>query len=144
MDHEVVPRTCKICGWLLNSSQDYFGLHQGKNVRATMEFEVSERHVLRFTLSTDMVGEPIVGKGKGPWQRNVVIMIFFFKFWGKRSWRQEKTRLRMVKHYFILFPKLHFFGHISKNKHIHFLVHGHFSWSTFDLHLVGGAKGFVH
>ena len=28
MDHEVVPRPCEICDWLLNSSQDHFGLQQ--------------------------------------------------------------------------------------------------------------------
>ena len=37
MDYEVVPRPCKICGWLSNSSRDYFNLHQGKHVRVTME-----------------------------------------------------------------------------------------------------------
>jgi hypothetical protein len=30
MDHEVVPRPCKICDWLLNSSWDHFDLDQGK------------------------------------------------------------------------------------------------------------------
>jgi hypothetical protein len=55
MDHEVVPRPCKICDWLLNSSEDHFILHQGKNVKAVMELEVPKRHMLRPTLSTDMV-----------------------------------------------------------------------------------------
>ena len=55
MDHEVVPRPCKICDWLLNSSRDHVGLHLGKHVRVTMEFEVPKRHVLRPTLSTDMI-----------------------------------------------------------------------------------------
>ena len=32
MDHEVVPRSCKIYDWLLNSSLDHFALHQDKNV----------------------------------------------------------------------------------------------------------------
>ena len=30
MNNEVVPRPCKICGWLLNSSRNHFDLHQGK------------------------------------------------------------------------------------------------------------------
>jgi hypothetical protein len=47
MDHEIVPRPCKLCDWLLNSYKDHFGLHQGKNVRVTMEFEVSKRRILR-------------------------------------------------------------------------------------------------
>ena len=55
MDHEVVPRPCKICDWFLSSSRDYFGSHQGKNVRVTMEFKVPKRHILRPTLSIDMV-----------------------------------------------------------------------------------------
>ena len=55
MDHEVVPRPCKIYDWLLNSSRDDFSLHQGKNVRVTMEFGVPQRHILRPTLSADMV-----------------------------------------------------------------------------------------
>jgi hypothetical protein len=29
VDREVVPRLCKICDWLLNSSWGHFGLHQG-------------------------------------------------------------------------------------------------------------------
>ena len=40
MDHEVVPMPCKICDWLLNSSQDHFGLHQEQNIGVTMKFEV--------------------------------------------------------------------------------------------------------
>ena len=43
MDHEVVPRLCKISNWLLNSFQDRFGLHQGKNVRVSVEFEVPKK-----------------------------------------------------------------------------------------------------
>jgi hypothetical protein len=55
MDHEVVPRPNKICNWLLNSSRDHFGLHQGQNVRVTMEYEIPKGHILRHTLSIDMV-----------------------------------------------------------------------------------------
>ena len=54
-DHEVVPRPYKLCDWLLNSSWDHFGLHQGKNVKVTVEFEVPKRHVLRPKLSIDIV-----------------------------------------------------------------------------------------
>ena len=50
--------------------------------------------------------------------------------------REDK---RMVKLEF--FFKTTLFGHIlQKNQHIHFLVHGHSSWSTFGLHLVRGPK----
>jgi hypothetical protein len=55
MDHEVMPRPCKICDWLSNSSHDHFGLHQGKKVIVTMEFQVFIRHILKSILSTDMV-----------------------------------------------------------------------------------------
>ena len=55
MDHEVVTRPYRICDRLLNLSQVHIGLHQGKNVRVTMDFEVPYRHNLRPTLSTNMV-----------------------------------------------------------------------------------------
>ena len=33
------------------------------------------------------------------------------------------------------------YGHIfEKNQHVHFLMHGQSSWSTFNLHLMGGPK----
>ena len=76
MDREVIPRPCKICDWLLNSSQDHFGLRQGKNVRVIMEFKISKRHILWPTLSTNMVQHVLVDKGKCPWQRNIVIIKF--------------------------------------------------------------------
>ena len=34
MNHEVVPRPCKICEWLFNLSRDHFGLHQGKQYQS--------------------------------------------------------------------------------------------------------------
>ena len=40
---------------MLNSSWDHFGVHQGKNVKVTIEFEVSKRHMLRLELFTNMV-----------------------------------------------------------------------------------------
>ena len=55
MDHEVVPRPYKISDWLLNSPWDHFGLHQENNVKVTTKFEVPKRHILRPTLSIDMV-----------------------------------------------------------------------------------------
>ena len=33
MDHEDVPRPCKIYDWLLNSSRNYFILHKGQNIK---------------------------------------------------------------------------------------------------------------
>jgi hypothetical protein len=86
MDHEAVPRPRKICDWLLNSSRDHFGLHQGKkNVIVTMKFEVPKIHVVRHALSIDMVQHVLRWerqkrcygrKRHGLWQRNVVIIYF--------------------------------------------------------------------
>ena len=94
MDHEVVPRPYKICDWMLNSSQDHFGLREGNNVS---DHGVRGLHNTYFkglhyplTWSTMFCG----GRGKrgalekGTWQRNVVIMDFtfiFYFFWGGRG-----------------------------------------------------------
>jgi hypothetical protein len=55
----------------------------------------------------------------------------------------EKTKTRkcrrMVKLDFS-FPKLILLGIHSKNHYIHFLAHGHSSWSTFGLHLMRDPK----
>ena len=63
MDHESVPRPCKICDWLLNLSWYHFSLHRGKNVRVPIKFEVPKRHILRPTLSNDMVQWVCSGRG---------------------------------------------------------------------------------
>jgi hypothetical protein len=91
VDHEVIPRPYKICDWLLNSSKDHFGVHQGKkNLRLTMEFKVPKRHILRPTLSTYMVQRILQWerqkrcsqnfilffKRQDPWQNNVLIIKF--------------------------------------------------------------------
>jgi hypothetical protein len=151
IDHEVVPRPCKISVWLLNSSRDHFHLHQGKNVTVTMEFEVPKRHILIPTPSTNMV------QWESPWQRqkrcssrkrpmakkcyyNIILMIFLGE--EKIKTREDK---RMVKLYIFLSFIPTFFGHIlKKTQHIHFLMHGHSSWSTFGLHLVRTLKNFVN
>ena len=62
---------------------------------------------------------------------------------------EEKTKTREDKRMVELDlktkipPKMPSLGKYQKNQHIHVLVHGHFSWSTFGLHLVGGTNGFV-
>ena len=84
MDHEAVPRPCKIYNWMLNSSQDHFGLHQGENIKVTMKFEVHKRLILRPTISANIVQHVLLWesqkscfgrKGKDPWQRNIAIII---------------------------------------------------------------------
>ena len=54
-----------------------------------------------------------------------------------------KTRedIRIVQ---LEFFKTVFFGHILKNEHIHFLVHGHSSWSHIRFTISEGSKAFVN
>ena len=87
MDHEVVPRSCKICDWLLNLSWDHFNLHRGKKCQSGHGVRGPlKRHIVRPMSSTNMVF--VVGeakrssirrkrrRSKGPWQRIVVIIIY--------------------------------------------------------------------
>ena len=103
MDRTVVPRLCKICDWLLNSSRGHFSLRQGRIVRVIVEFEVSKRHVLRPMLSIDMVQWVLQWekqkrcssrKRQGPMTKRCCYNRFFNEvfLWGKRRWGQEKTR----------------------------------------------------
>ena len=144
MDHEVVPCSSKICDWLLNLSWDHFGLHQAeeekKIVRVTMELEVPEKAyfpVLHYPSSWShgfCSGRGkrgfLVANVKGPLQR---FFFFFFDFFFKmlpnifHSYDERREEEgEKVKH--------------EGNSQIHFLVHGHFSWSTSGLHLVRGPK----
>ena len=89
----------------------------------------------------------LVRKGKGPWQRNIVMMKFWWNFFGGKEDGDKRRPKNMVKldWFFIFpFPKLPFLGIYETHQHVHMLVHGHSSWSTFGLHLVKGPKGFVH
>ena len=114
MDHEVVPRPYKVCDRLLNSYRDHFGLHQGKNIIVTLKFEVSKRHIVRLTLSIDMVQRVLrwerqkmcsYRKGSGPWQIVVFVTSFVRIFLGGR----EDEDKRMVKLFFyFIFSKLLF------------------------------------
>ena len=54
---------------------------------------------------------------------------------------REDKRMVKLGIFFNIF-KISLFGHIFfiKNQHIHFLVHGHSSWSSFGLHLMRGPK----
>ena len=51
----------------------------------------------------------------------------------------EDTRM-VKKNLFFLNSKLSFLDIYLNNQHIHFLVHGHSSWSMVGLHLVRGPK----
>ena len=50
MDHEVVPRSCKICDWLLNLYEDHFGLHQGENLIVIVEFETQKKYFKAYII----------------------------------------------------------------------------------------------
>ena len=143
MDREVVPRSCKICGWLLNPSRDHFGLHQGKNVRVTMEFEVRKRHVIRPTLATAWSNGFLWWerqkwcsdrKRQGPMAKkccyNELLMTFFFG--GRERRRQENGQFLKIFSFQNSFENDSFFGAWS-----FLLVHIWFPPSE-------GPKGFVN
>ena len=52
---------------------------------------------------------------------------------GKEKGRRSNTKK---------IPKISLYEYIYKKQHIHYLVYGHFPWSTFGLHLVGCPKAF--
>ena len=90
---------CKICNWLLNSSQDHFGLHQGRDVIVTMESKVPKRHILRPTLSVDMVQRVLrwkrqkkcsCRKRQGPMARNCCYNRFLMNFFGGKEDEDKK------------------------------------------------------
>jgi hypothetical protein len=64
---------------------------------------------------------------------------------GKENMKTREDK-RIVKLDFLFFSKLPSWStHKEKNiYHIHFLVHDHSPWSTFNLHLVGGPKDIVN
>jgi hypothetical protein len=144
MDHEVVPRSCKICDWLLNLFRDHFSLHQGKKIRVTMKFEFPKRYFLRPTLSTDIVQWVLwwerqkrcsSRKRKGAmWNEVLLIYIWWIVFWGRED--EDKRTVQLE----ILFKNCPFWTYIEGNQHIHFLCMVIPRWSTFGLHLVRGPK----
>jgi hypothetical protein len=64
--------------------------------------------------------------------------IFNALLFGVEKMKTRKDK-RMVKVDFS-FSKLILLGICSKNDYIHFLAHGHSSWSTFSLHLMKDPK----
>jgi len=60
------------------------------------------------------------------WGPNVFILM--------RKEREKKGRWSNMKKS----QNFLFWTYIKKNQHIHFLVHGHFSWSMLGLHIVRG------
>ena len=71
-----------------------------------------------------------MGKKKSPWLRiDVKIIIFDEISFGEKRMKTREDK-RMVKLIFLV-SKLPFLGIHQLVQHIQFLVHGHFSWSTF-------------
>ena len=149
MDHEVVPRPCQICDWLLNSSLDKFGFHQRKNVKVTMEFKILKKHISRPTLSADMVQKVLWWerqkrcsnrKRQGPMAEKWCYKFFIMKcIWGREG--EDKRRQENIwSNLIFFFPKTVLFVHIVIELAHSLLVHGHSSWSTFGSHLVRGYK----
>ena len=75
----------------------------------------------------------MVEKGKGPWHRNIIIMKFWWNFFDGGIEDDDKRRQKNGQN-------CHFWTYIKKNQHNHFVVRGHSSWSTFNIHLVKSPK----
>ena len=82
----------------------------------------------------------LVANVKGPWQTNIFIFLFFvlcqtFPWFCEKNkgecqtWRKFQPSLCGTN--------------IQKNKPIHIMVYGHFSWSMFGLHRVKGPKALI-
>jgi hypothetical protein len=117
MDHEVIPWPCKICDWLLNSSQDHFNLHQEKKmpewswVRGSQLETYFQGLCYSPTWCNGFCGGrgesgAMVEKGKGPWQKKIVMIKFywfFILFYLGGGEGQDKDK-RMVKLDFFFLP----------------------------------------
>ena len=139
MDHEVVPRPSKTCDWLLNSSPDHFGLHQGKNDIVTMEFEVPKIRIVRPTFSTNMVQRVLRSerqkrccgrKRQGPITKKYCYNeILVNVLWGRED--EAKRRQRNGQTWFFFLLKTALFGHILKES-----AHSLFgAWSFLLVHI---------
>ena len=126
MDHEVVSRPCNICDWLLNSSRDYYGLHQDKkNVKVFMERKVSQRHVLRLPLSTDMVQRVLRWSMHG--RETLLSNIFHAMFFGE----EKMTTREWSKFIYLFISNLPIWGHILEKS-----THSFFgAWSFLLVHI---------
>jgi hypothetical protein len=112
MDHEAVPRLCKICDWLLNSSQDHFGLHQGKKCQSDHEVQGPQKtyfkayiihgHVLQWERQKNVLQQE---KRQGP----MVLEKCFYNecFLGEKKTKTKEDK-RMVKPNFFFSSKLPF------------------------------------
>jgi hypothetical protein len=147
MDHEVVPRPCKFviscwtCPRITSVSTEEKRSKWPWSSRSPKEIFESPHHPLTwsngFCCGRGKRGAH-VEKGKGPWQRNIIIIINLYWIFFREKKTKARENKRMVK--LEKFSKLSFLGIFKKNQHNHFWVHDHSSWSTFDLQLVRGPK----
>ena len=148
MDHEGVPCSSKIYDWPLNLARELFSLHQRKNVKVIMKLEVSKRFIFRPTLFIVMIQQVLwwekqksfsCCKSQGTMTRKCCFNNLFIlgnHYCSQEERSKERGENKTCKKN-LNFP---FLGIFKKNQHIHFLVHGHSSWSTFNLLLMKGPK----
>jgi hypothetical protein len=139
----VIPRPYKICDWLGNSSWDHFRLHQEKHVIVIMEFEVPKSYFKAYIIHwhgpNNLCGGrgkrgALVGKGKGPWHRNIVIIKIQWNFFGGREDEDKRT----VQLEFLLKTALS--KHVLKNSVRSLFGAWSFLLVHIGLHLVRGPK----
>ena len=74
------------------------------------------------------------------YNKKLMDFILFFVFLEEKLKTREDKRRQENGQTSIFFSILTFWAYTKKNQHIHFLVHGLSSWSTYGLHLVRGPK----
>ena len=136
MDHEVVPRPCKISDWLFNSSRDHLCLHQGEKPELPWSLRSPKDMFLRPTLSINMVQWVLRWeRQKRRSSRKKVGKLCYNWIWnehflGKRKWRQHKTReWPNLIFFFLFFPKMPF---VEFKKAAHWLYS---AWSFLLVHI---------
>ena len=159
MDHEVVPRSCRICEWILRSSRDHFGLQQGTNFYFFLSkwswsssspkdvFWDMVRCSLTWSNGFCVVrGErgALVDKPHGFMAEKCC----YDKLWWilngeeKMKTREGKSMVTLGFHLFI-FVKTTFLGHMfTTSTHSMFGAWCRSSWSALGVHLGSGPKGF--
>ena len=95
--------------WLLNSSPDHFGLHQGNNFTVTMQFgspkDIFQGLHYPLTWSNGFCGGrgkrgALLGKDKGLWQRKIVKKTNFDEFIGGEEKMETREWLNSILLYF--------------------------------------------
>ena len=120
MDHGIVPRPCKLCDWLLNSSWDHFGLHQEFFFKVNMKFEVPKTCILNaYIIHRHGPTAFAVGEAKEVlWQKKARVhgkeKFCYNIFWWNLLWRREyednKRQENGRRWPFFFFSKIPFLG----------------------------------